>query len=81
MEYCPGGHLLEILNRLGGKRMEEAVVLSIFCDVVRCVVAAVVAILFFSFRARSSIDQNARSCNGTTVRVRAECVLNMKKKK
>lgn len=35
MEYCPRGHLLEALNSLGGKRMPEAAVLSVMCDVVR----------------------------------------------
>lgn len=34
MEYCPRGHLLEALNSLGGKRMPEAAVLSVMCDVV-----------------------------------------------
>lgn len=34
MEYCSRGHLLEALNSLGGKRMPEAAVLSVMCDVV-----------------------------------------------
>ena len=36
MEFCPRGHLLEALNNLGGKRMEEEAVLSVMCDIVRC---------------------------------------------
>lgn len=35
MEFCPGGHLLDALNGLGGKRMPEVAVLSVMCDVVR----------------------------------------------
>ncbi|CBN78307.2 conserved unknown protein (Partial), partial [Ectocarpus siliculosus] len=37
MEFCPRGHLLEALNSLGGKRMEEEAVLSVMCDIVSAV--------------------------------------------
>ncbi|CAM9309952.1 unnamed protein product, partial [Hapterophycus canaliculatus] len=37
MEFCPRGHLLDSLNGLGGKRMPEAAVLSVVCDVVSAV--------------------------------------------
>ncbi|CAB1103443.1 unnamed protein product [Ectocarpus sp. CCAP 1310/34] len=37
MEFCPRGHLLEALNSLGGKLMEEEAVLSVMCDIVSAV--------------------------------------------
>lgn len=54
---------MEILNKLGGKRLDEVVVLSVFCDIVRYVaaVATAGAVVVVVVVARQGMDRTRQS--------------------